>query len=157
MRRLPPLGMVGFLVIRGFAGAQQVCDTFPWTITATPVGGASALIAVCCKYAGCIPHAPSYQIAGSLIDVTLLGGEAPDRCQCTAVEGTFAESLLVSPLPPGTYSVHVSFLDCFNRIPEGDTSIVVGGGTAATVPALDARGAAIMLVLMAAVAAWRLK
>jgi len=156
MRRLLPLGIVGFLAIRGLAAAQQPCDSYPWTITATSPTGGSALISVCGEYTGCQPHSPSYQVAGSQIDVTLQAGLLPG-CQCPTVEGSIGESVLVTSLPPGTYSIHVSLMYCENPIPEGDTSVVVGGGSAASVPALDPRGAAAMVVLMATAAAWKLR
>jgi hypothetical protein len=156
MKRLLPLGIVGFLAIRGVTAAQPACDSYPWTITATSSGGGSAQISVCGRFTGCRPHSPSFQVSGSRIDVTFEAGLLPG-CQCPTVEGSIGESVLVTSLPPGTYSVHVTLLYCENPIPEGDTSVVVGGGSPVGVPALDPRGAAVMVALMAVVAAWRLR
>jgi len=120
MRRLA-LGIGGFLIVWRSASAQ-VCDSFP--VSGSSTGASSAVVSVCGHYTGCTPHAPTYQLIGDQINVTLVGAEAPD-CQCIAVESHFQQSLLVSPIAPGTYSVHADLLDCVARIPSGGGTLVV--------------------------------
>jgi hypothetical protein len=67
----------------------------------------------------------------------------------------FQQTVIVSPVEPGAYTVNVVLVSCGEQIPAGSTDFVFGAASA--IPTLDARGAAALALLMAAVAVWRLR
>lgn len=141
-----------------FAGpddaAAQTCTGFPWTVTAAQTNGTSVAIHVCGTYSGCRPRDPRIEVHASEIQVTLTQAVYPN-CACLAVVGTFEESVLVPALEPGDYTVKVFNFYCTEASEAGSTDVTVG--TAISVPTLDLRGFAALALLMAIVAARRLR
>jgi hypothetical protein len=128
------------------AGSAQTCG-FPWTVTATPAGGTSVAVTMCGLYTLCAPHNPQFTVNGSAINITLQTSEPPDSCMCIVTENTFRQTILVQPVPPGTYSVTVTLLSC--SAPEVVGSTVFTQEAASTVPVVDPRGVVAFVVLVA--------
>jgi hypothetical protein len=141
-------GLLSILVTKGSA---QTCG-FPWTLTATPVGGHGALINICGQFSGCTPHNPQFTVSGSEIKITLQSSEPPDRCVCPAVVGTFEESVLVEPLSPGAYTVVATLLSCDAPVVAGSTNFTLEEASA--IPTLGSRGLIALVGLIAIAGMW---
>ncbi len=127
------------------AFAQQ-CTGFPWTVTAVPAGGKSVSVGICGLFAGCRPHDPRFTVRGSEIRVYLTQAELPD-CICLAVEDNFRQTVLVSPVEPGTYTVRVVDVSCGVSTDAGSADLVFGASTA--IPTVGRGGLAALAVLTA--------
>lgn len=124
----------------------QTCG-FPWTVSTSLAGGSSVAVSICGLYTGCQPHNPHFTVNGSAIDITLQTSEPPNGCQCIAVEGTFQQTVLVQPVPPGSYTVTVTLLSCSAPEIVGSTELTQEASSA--IPALDSRGLSALLALLA--------
>ena len=134
------------------SAAAQTCSGFPWTVTASSVGG-TVVAHVCGTTTGCLPHAPASNIVGSTIVLTVTQAEPPS-CQCVQPVFDFAQDFVVPNVPPGSYDVVAHTLNCQNSTETGRTTVQVG--EAATVPTLDAIGLAALVIAIGAAGIWRL-
>ena len=130
---------------------------FPWTITPTDLGGGRVAVQLCGIWVGCFPHAPRFNISGNQIGVTLTAAELPD-CICTQAQIDFDQTVIVSAVPAGTYSVAATIVECDQAQSVGTGNVVVSGSPpAAAVPALDIRGLVALALLVALVGVWKVR
>ena len=147
--RIPGRGVLPALAILFLSAApvlSQECSGFPWTVTAAPAGGRTVSVSICGSFAGCRPHNPQFAVNGSQIVVSLTQAEPPD-CLCIAVDGTFRENVLVSPVDPGIYAVNVVQINCAVRTDAGSTTVTFA--PSAAIPLLNRRALAAVAVLIA--------
>jgi len=135
--------------------AAQSCSGFPWTVTATPTGGLNVSVHVCGTYVGCQPHNPTVNFVGNVIAVVLTQSELPD-CICVQPQSNFGLNVPLAAPAGGNYEVIVYDLNCGTSIPAGQTTVSVAAGSV-PVPVLDARGAAVLALLIVAAGIWKLR
>lgn len=134
--------------------SAQTCSGFPWTVTATPTSRGDVVVGICGTFSGCRPRDPRFEVHASEIRITLTQAVYPN-CTCLAVTDTFRQHVVVPDLAPGDYAIEVRNFYCTDSIVAGSANVTVGA--AVDVPTLDVRGFAALALLMAGVAAWRLR
>lgn len=139
--------------VRADTDGAPACSGFPWTVTATQVG-ARVAVNFCGYTVGCEPHKPQSSVVGSDVRVTVTRAELPD-CNCVQPSGNFSQTVFVTGVDPGDYTVRVFVVDCGVTTPAGSTNFTMGA--VISVPTLDPRGFAALALLLAAVATWRLR
>jgi hypothetical protein len=149
---------VAVLAFAEASPAQTACgDNFPWTVTGTDIPG-GVVVNACGHWAGCFPHDPRASVSDNQIQITFdAGGSVPGCSQCTASDYPFSQNVFVPSLPAGTYAVTVSVWYRGQPQPQiVGTGSVVSGGLAA-IPVLDRAGLSALVLLLAAVAVWKLR
>jgi len=138
--------LMGVVVVGGARLLGQC--SFPWTVTAPPTHDQSVAVTVCGLWSGCTPHNPRFAVADGQITVTFTAAELPD-CGCSASEFEFTQTVVVSPVPNGTYGVTATVINCGQPRVVGTGSVTVGGASA--IPTLDWWGVGALSILLVVV------